>query len=171
MCIRDSLNRYKNLLASEAVTRQQFDAVKTEYEATRAAYQTLLNQKNSATLSTSETKSRIGINDAEIKRAKAAVDMAKLNLSYDVFIAPYDGLMGRRAITEGQLIQAGQQAVPYTQLDVYKRQEVLFQGETVESFPTTQGDIDKIPEDIGQFSIVLEGIGSSRNDLIPAEVV
>lgn len=104
-----NLNRYKNLLASEAVTRQQFDAVKTEYEATRAAYQTLLNQKNSATLSTSETKSRIGINDAEIKRAKAAVDMAKLNLSYAVIIAPYDGVMGRRAINEGQLIQAGQQ--------------------------------------------------------------
>ncbi|MBN9312604.1 MAG: hemolysin D [Chryseobacterium sp. 39-10] len=104
-----NLNRYKNLLASEAVTRQQFDAVKTEYEATKAAYQTLLNQKNSATLSTSETKSRIGINDAEIKRAKAAVDMAKLNLSYAVIIAPYDGVMGRRAINEGQLIQAGQQ--------------------------------------------------------------
>ena len=104
-----NLNRYKNLLASEAVTRQQFDAVKTEYEATKAADQTLLNQKNSATLSTSETKSRIGINDAEIKRAKAAVDMAKLNLSYAVIIAPYDGVMGRRAINEGQLIQAGQQ--------------------------------------------------------------
>lgn len=104
-----NLNRYKNLLASEAVTRQQYDAVKTEYDATKAAYQTLLNQKNSAALSTSETKSRIGVNDADIKRAKAALDMAKLNLSYTVITAPYDGVMGRRAINEGQLIQAGQQ--------------------------------------------------------------
>ncbi len=104
-----NLNRYKNLLASEAVTRQQYDAVKTEYDATKAAYQTLVNQKNSATLSTSETKTRISVNDADIQRAKAALDMAKLNLSYTVIVAPYDGVMGRRAINEGQLVQAGQQ--------------------------------------------------------------
>ncbi len=106
---QQNLNRYKNLLASEAVTQQQYDAVKTEYEATKAAYETLVNQKNSATLSTTETQSRIGVNDAEIKRAKAALEMAELNLSYTVITAPYDGVMGRRSISEGQLLQAGQQ--------------------------------------------------------------
>ena len=104
-----NLNRYKNLLAAEAVTRQQYDAVKTDYDATRAAYETLVNQKQSANLSTQEVKSKLGINDAEINRTKAALDMAKLNLSYTVIVAPYNGIMGRRAISEGQLIQAGQQ--------------------------------------------------------------
>ena len=104
-----NLNRYKNLLASEAVTRQQYDAVKTEYDATKAAYETLINQKQSANLSTQEVKSKLGINDAEINRTKSALDMAKLNLSYTVITAPYDGVMGRRTITEGQLIQPGQQ--------------------------------------------------------------
>lgn len=104
-----NLNRYKNLLAAEAVTKQQYDAVKTEYDATKASYETLINQKQSAQLSTQEVKSKIGINDAEIKRTKAALDMAKLNLSYTVITAPYDGVMGRRAISEGQLIQPGQQ--------------------------------------------------------------
>lgn len=104
-----NLKRYKNLLQAEAVTRQQFDQVKTEYDAQRASYQTLLNQKNSANLSTSEVRSRIGINDAEIKRSKAALDMAKINLSYAVIVAPYDGIMGRRLISDGQLLQPGQQ--------------------------------------------------------------
>ncbi len=104
-----NLKRYQNLLKAEAVTRQQYDQVKTEYDATKASYQTLLNQKNSARLSTSEVTSRIGINDAEIKRAKAALDMARINLSYAVITAPYDGIMGRRLISEGQLIQGGQQ--------------------------------------------------------------
>lgn len=104
-----NLNRYKNLLAAEAVTKQQYDAVKTEYDATKASYETLINQKQSAQLSTQEVKSKIGINDAEIKRTKAALDMAKLNLSYTVITAPYDGVMGRRTISEGQLIQPGQQ--------------------------------------------------------------
>jgi membrane fusion protein (multidrug efflux system) len=35
--------------------------------------------------------------------------MAKINLSYTVITAPYDGVMGRRTISEGQLIQPGQQ--------------------------------------------------------------
>jgi len=104
-----NLNRYKNLLASEAVTRQQYDQVKTEYDAQKAAYETLVNQKQSANLSTTEVKSKLGINDAEIKRTKAALDMAKINLSYTVITAPYDGVMGRRTISEGQLIQPGQQ--------------------------------------------------------------
>lgn len=104
-----NLNRYKNLLAAEAVTKQQYDAVKTEYDATKASYETLINQKQSAQLSTQEVKSKIRINDAEIKRTKAALDMAKLNLSYTVITAPYDGVMGRRTISEGQLIQPGQQ--------------------------------------------------------------
>lgn len=104
-----NLNRYKNLLSAEAVTRQQYDQVKTEYDAQKAAYETLVNQKQSANLSTTEVKSRLGINDAEIKRTKAALDMAKINLSYTVITAPYDGVMGRRTISEGQLIQPGQQ--------------------------------------------------------------
>lgn len=104
-----NMNRYKNLLASEAVTRQQYDQVKTEYDATRAAYETLLSQKNSASLATGETRSRLGVNDAEIKRTSAMLDMAKINLSYAVISAPYDGVMGRRLINEGQLVQPGQQ--------------------------------------------------------------
>lgn len=104
-----NLNRYKNLLAAEAVTRQQYDQVKTEYDAQKAAYETLINQKKSASLSTTEVKSKLGINDAEIKRTKAALDMARINLSYTVITAPYDGVMGRRTISEGQLIQPGQQ--------------------------------------------------------------
>ncbi|WP_295211468.1 HlyD family secretion protein [uncultured Chryseobacterium sp.] len=104
-----NLNRYRNLLASEAVTRQQYDQVKTEYDAQKAAYETLINQKRSANLSTMEVRSKFGIVDAEIKRTKSALDMAKINLSYTVITAPYDGVMGRRTISEGQLIQPGQQ--------------------------------------------------------------
>lgn len=106
---QQNLTRYKNLLAAEAVTQQQYDQIKTEYDAQKASYETLVNQKQSANLSTSEVKSRLGINDAEIKRAKAALDLAKINLSYAVIRSPSDGIMGRRSIAEGQLIQAGQQ--------------------------------------------------------------
>lgn len=41
-----NLNRYKNLLAAEAVTRQQYDQIKTEYDAQKAAYETWLIKNN-----------------------------------------------------------------------------------------------------------------------------
>jgi membrane fusion protein (multidrug efflux system) len=100
-----NLQRYENLLRSEAVTRFQYDQVKTEYDMSKSAYEALINQRQTADLTTEEVKSRLALNDAEIKRAEAVLEMAKLNLSYTVITAPYDGIMGRRLIQEGQLLQ------------------------------------------------------------------
>ena len=110
-----NFNRYQNLLKDEAVTRQQFDQVKTEYDASKAQleaqisqYQSVINSKTTSELSVNEVQSRLGMNDAEIKRAENALEMAKLNLSYTVITAPHDGIMGRRTINIGQLLNPGQ---------------------------------------------------------------
>ena len=100
-----NLKRYENLLKSEAVTHYQYEQVKTEYDVAKSSYDALVSQKKTADFSTTETKSRLALNDAEIKRAEAALEMAKLNVSYTVITAPYDGIMGRRLIQEGQLLQ------------------------------------------------------------------
>lgn len=102
---KKNLERYENLLKSEAVTLFQYEQIKTEYDVAKASYEALINQKQTADLSTEEARSRLALNDAEIKRAEAALEMARLNLSYTVITAPYDGVMGRRTIQEGQLIQ------------------------------------------------------------------
>lgn len=104
-----NLQRYQNLIESEAVTRFQYDQVKTEHDIAKASYEALTKQKQTAGLSAAETRTRLALNDAEIKRAEAALEMARLNLSYTVITAPYDGVMGRRLINEGQLLQPGQQ--------------------------------------------------------------
>jgi membrane fusion protein (multidrug efflux system) len=100
--------RYDNLLSEGAATQQQFDQVKSEYNSLASQTKALIQQKQTALLSTEETFNRSYINDAEIKRANAALAMAKLNQSYTVITAPYDGVTGRRTIQEGQLVQGGQ---------------------------------------------------------------
>lgn len=100
--------RYKNLLQEDVVTGQQYDQVKTEYDAAKARVDALQNQKRTTQLGTEEISTKLGVNEAAIKRAAAAVDMARLNLKYTVITAPYDGVTGRRVIQEGQLVQAGQ---------------------------------------------------------------
>ena len=100
--------RYKKLLEQEAVTKQQYDAVSTTYDASKARYDMLVRQKQSTALVKEEQTQRLGQNDAGIAVAEAALEIAKLNLSYTVILAPCDGTIGRKNIQEGQLIQPGQ---------------------------------------------------------------
>ena len=100
--------RYKELLKQEAVTVQQFDQVKTEFEATKARYEQILRQRQAVSLVKQEQTQRLEQNEANIKLAEAALNLARLNLSYTVIIAPCDGITGRKNIQEGQLVQPGQ---------------------------------------------------------------
>jgi len=106
-----NLKRYGNLLTQEAVTQDQYDKIKTEYDATKAQYDMLVRQKKSTALMGEEQTKRLLQNDANIKQAKAALDMAELNLSYTVIVAPCNGIVGRKDLQAGQLIQPGQSVV------------------------------------------------------------
>lgn len=103
--------RYQELLKEEAVTPQQFDRVKTDYEATQARYEQLLRQKQSTLLQKQEQTQRLDQNESAIKLAEAALNLAKLNLSYTVILATTDGVTGRKEIHEGELVQPGQALV------------------------------------------------------------
>lgn len=100
--------RYSNLLDAEAVSRQQYDQMKTEYDATEARYNSLVQQQKSVRSTSTETQKKRSNTDANILRKKAELALTKLNLSYTVIIAPYTGYLGRRTLEEGQLVQAGQ---------------------------------------------------------------
>lgn len=94
---RKNERRYANLLRDEAVTRQQYEQVKAEYDAMRARRQTLRGQRQSPELSTAEVRSRLRVNDANIIRTKAALDFARLNLSHTVITAPWAAAPCRKA--------------------------------------------------------------------------
>ena len=105
------LQRYKKLLDKDAVTRQQYDKVKTTYDAINARYEQVLRMKHSTSLTKDEQTHRLGQNEAAIRLAQATVDQARLNLSYTVVIATCDGMTGHKGIHEGQLVQPGQTMV------------------------------------------------------------
>lgn len=105
---RQNLQRYANLLKADVVPQFEYDQVRTEYEAMKARYESLLRQKESTKLNTKAVGEKIELSEADIMKAQAAVDLAKLNLSYCYITAPYNGIMGRRKIDDSQLVQAGQ---------------------------------------------------------------
>jgi membrane fusion protein (multidrug efflux system) len=108
---RREMQRYSRLLADDAVTRQQYDDVKTTYRSLQARYEQAARQRQSTSLAKNEQTHRLGQNTADVRLAQAEVDLARLNLSYTVILASADGVLGRKDIQEGQLVQPGQTMV------------------------------------------------------------
>lgn len=100
-------NRFKVLLENQAVTQQQFDGIQTKYESLKAKLETMKRQKRSTNLVKTEQTQRLEQNELRIEVAKAALDLAELNLSYTVVLAPCSGTMSRKNIQVGELMMPG----------------------------------------------------------------
>lgn len=103
-----NFRRFEQLLKDEAATQQQYDQARSEYESLNAQLTALREQQRTTRLHTQETQQKVDVSEADIKRTHAALDLAKLDLSYCVITAPYDGVTGRRNIQDGQFVNAGQ---------------------------------------------------------------
>lgn len=105
---RTDFQRYEQLYTQKAVTRQQYDNAKADFEATQAKFNMLVRSKKSTALIKDEQTYRLEQNQANIDVARAEQHLAELNLSYTVIVAPCDGVTSRKSIQEGQFIQPGQ---------------------------------------------------------------
>ena len=114
---QQNLGRFEHLVKEDAATQQQYDQVKTDYTSLVEQKEALVRQRMTTGLSTTETSRRIPVNEADIQRAHAAMDLAELNLSYTIITAPYDGVTGRRNIQEGQAVTAGQNLLSFVRSD------------------------------------------------------
>ncbi|WP_299229888.1 HlyD family secretion protein [uncultured Bacteroides sp.] len=100
--------RYENLIKKEAVTKEQFDNAQADYQVKLAQYNTSKEKKSNAILKKRQQEQRIQLAESEIKLTSLKKNLAKLNLSYTILTAPCSGVIGRKNIQEGQLVQDGQ---------------------------------------------------------------
>ena len=164
--------RHQNLVERNAATPIQLEQIETEYKATKKKLDAVLKQKKAALSGVNEVQTRKGNTEAAIERAQAALAMAKLNLSYCVVTAPCDGKLGRRALEEGQMVNAGQTVtniLPDTQKWVianYKETQVenLHVGQTVRI--TVDAVSDK--EFTGKITAI-SGATGSKYSLVPTD--
>lgn len=103
--------RYAQLLRDDAVTQQRYDNVHTACLAAEAHYEQVKRQIGTLSSTKREQGHRLSQNDQGIEAARAAVDLARLNLSYTVIVATADGVVGKKDIHIGQLVQPGQTMV------------------------------------------------------------
>ncbi len=128
------LNRMKQLIARDEISRQQYDAAAAAEQAARATVDAAR-----ATVATAEshvaqgeaqvasaatgpqqvevTRARATAAEAAVQRAKAALDQTELNLQYTTVRAPFAGVVSKRSVEPGQVVTAGQPLFAIVNLD------------------------------------------------------
>jgi len=93
--------RDRDLLAEGAIARQEVDNAVAASRAARAALQAAQNRAAAAVAGTRGS-------NAKVAAAAAARDAAALQESYARITAPHDGVVSRKSVEVGQLVQPGQ---------------------------------------------------------------
>jgi membrane fusion protein (multidrug efflux system) len=128
------LKRMEQLVQKDEVSRQQYDAAVAAASSARAT----LDAANAAVASAESravqakaqadaahtvpeqikvTRARAGAASAEVQRAQAALEQAQLNLMYTKIVAPVTGVLSKRNVEVGQVVQAGQPLFSIVNLD------------------------------------------------------
>jgi len=128
------LKRMEQLVQKDEVSRQQYDASVAAATSAKAT----LDAANAAVASSESklaqakaqadaahtvpeqikmTRAKAGAATADVQRAQAAVDQAQLNLQYTKIVAPVDGVLSKRNVEPGQVVQAGQPLFSIVNLD------------------------------------------------------
>ncbi|MDB4887404.1 MAG: hypothetical protein JWN79_2842 [Gemmatimonadetes bacterium] len=102
------LRRMRELVANQVVSRQQLDAAQAAADASRAQYTAAQNNAGAAGAGVSNAQAGVRLAQARLAAAQAARDNAALQLSYTKITAPVGGIVSRKQVEVGQLVQAGQ---------------------------------------------------------------
>jgi membrane fusion protein (multidrug efflux system) len=106
--------RYRILAAKQIVSQQQLDQAEQAYRSAVA----VLAASNSQAAAGSDNATGAGFQlqsaDYRVVSAQAAVDSAKLQLTYTIVRAAADGRIGKRSLEPGQFVQPGQQLCAIT---------------------------------------------------------
>ena len=96
---KKDLDRYTNLYAQGAVSKQTLDNAQAAYDAAQAN----LTQAEQSLLSKTNDK----VADTDLKSAKADMDKAALDLSYTKIYAPQSGTVSNRRVEKGMYVNVG----------------------------------------------------------------
>ncbi len=111
----NDFERYNNLYKNHTITKQQFEQAQAAKLEAESQLQILKQQQKASAYQKTviEAKSNVSgkqteVAAANIKRAQAQLDAAKLNLTYTAVTASIDGQVSKISIQPGQFLQPGQ---------------------------------------------------------------
>ena len=102
------LARMRELVAKQIVSRQQLDAAQAASDAARAQLSSAQRSAGAAGAGIVNAQAGVRLAQARLAAAQASRDNAQLQLSYTRITAPVGGIVSRKQVEVGQLVQAGQ---------------------------------------------------------------
>jgi membrane fusion protein (multidrug efflux system) len=138
---QNDLGRYKQLVAKQEISHQQYDQAvaaalasaagveaaranvdAAQQQVTQAQSKLVQSQANWANARTAPkqmqiTRARAASAQAEVQRMKANLDQAQLNLQYTKIVAPVNGIVSDRTVEVGQNVAPGQELMKVINLD------------------------------------------------------
>jgi len=104
---KEDFERNQNLFNDQAITKKQLNDSRYALEQTNQQFNNSQIDLNTAQTRIAILQSAIKKSTATLASKKAAIDQQQLKISYTKIYAPQSGKLGKRNVTEGQLVQAG----------------------------------------------------------------
>lgn len=112
---RADLKRMKPLAEREEISALQFDGFRTqadvaenEWKAAHRRWASLQQEADIRRTGIASQASRLAQAEAQVEQAKASLEALRLQLGYARITAPVDGVVTRKTVESGQIIQPGQ---------------------------------------------------------------
>ena len=106
--VRKDYARYANLVQDGSVTRQQFDQAKADLDVAQANYNAARDKYKAALQQVATSRSQLKVTNTGVSQRQVDIDYAKLQLSYTDVKSPSSGIVAKKNVQIGQLVQAGQ---------------------------------------------------------------
>jgi membrane fusion protein (multidrug efflux system) len=100
--------RYQQLAAQQIISQQQLDAARASVDVARAQVSAAERQAAAARASVGNAQAGVRLAEARLAGARATRENAALQLSYTRIVAPASGVISRKTLEVGQLVQPGQ---------------------------------------------------------------
>jgi membrane fusion protein (multidrug efflux system) len=105
---QSDLTRAKELAGKQIISRAQLDAAQAAYDAAQAQLAATERTVNAATSGIANAQAGVRLAQARLAAAQASRDNAALQLGYTTITAPIGGIVSRKQVEVGQLVQPGQ---------------------------------------------------------------
>ena len=102
------LERYRGLAAQRIIPAQQLDAAQAAADAARANLEAVRRQASASGSNVAVAAAGLRSAEARLSAARTAVENAQIQLGYSVITAPAEGMVARRRVEPGELVQVGQ---------------------------------------------------------------
>lgn len=116
--LEDNYERMKELFNRGVITKRQFDSAELTYTVAKADFNSA-QERLKMILEGATQEDRLAL-QAQVRQAKAALDLAKIHLSYARITSPIDGTISKKFSDQGDMAIPSQPLFTVVQMDLVK---------------------------------------------------